>query len=114
MVTEKVRLESGSLARAVSITGQAYQDPKDVLDEFISNAADECAALGVTCERIRIVLQRKGRYPLVAVDDDGKGTSPDRVWGTWPDPSLVAHGRLRAVGSRTRSSSRPQRDDTAT
>jgi hypothetical protein len=38
---EKLRLLIGNLAKAVLITGQAYQDPKDALNEFVLNAADE-------------------------------------------------------------------------
>jgi hypothetical protein len=79
MASETVKLRIGSLARAVLITGQAYQDPKDALNEFVSNAADEYAVTGQQGERIRIVLRRKGRYPLVAIDDDGRGMSPDRL-----------------------------------
>lgn len=79
MATEKVKLRIGSVARAVLITGQAYQDPKDALNEFISNAADEYAEAGRRGERIRVVLRRRGRYPLVAIDDDGRGLSPDRL-----------------------------------
>jgi hypothetical protein len=33
----------GNLAKAVLVSGQAYQDPKDALNEFVSNAADEYA-----------------------------------------------------------------------
>jgi len=40
---EKIRLRIGNLEKAVLITGQAYQDPKDALNEFVSNAADEYA-----------------------------------------------------------------------
>lgn len=36
---ERVRLRIGNVAKAVLITGQAYQDPKDALNEFVSNAA---------------------------------------------------------------------------
>ena len=79
MATEKVRLRIGSVAKAVLITGQAYQDPKDALNEFISNAADEYAEAGIRGERIRVVLRRRGRYPMVAVDDDGAGMSPERL-----------------------------------
>ncbi len=79
MATEKVRLRIGSLAKAVLVTGQAYQDPKDALNEFVSNAADDYAEAGLAGERIRIVLRRRGRYPVVAVDDDGRGMSPDRL-----------------------------------
>ena len=38
---EKIRLRIGNLAKAVLVTGQAYQDPKDALNEFVSNAADD-------------------------------------------------------------------------
>lgn len=61
------------------VTGQAYQDPKDALNEFVSNAADEYAVVDRRGERIRVVLRRRGRYPMVAVDDDGQGMSPDRL-----------------------------------
>jgi hypothetical protein len=79
MPAEKVKLRIGSLARAVLITGQAYQDPKDALNEFVSNAADEYVVLGRRGERIRIILRRKGRYPVVAIDDEGRGMSPERL-----------------------------------
>ncbi len=79
MATEKVRLRIGSLAKAVLVTGQAYQDPKDALNEFVSNAADEYAEADRPGERIRVILRRKGRYPVVAVDDDGRGMTPDRL-----------------------------------
>ena len=59
------------LAKAVLVSGQAYQDPKDAFNEFVSNAADEYAEADRRGERIRIVLRRKGRYPIVAVDDTG-------------------------------------------
>ena len=42
-----VRLRIGNLAKAVLVTGQAYQDPKDALNEFVSNAADDYAEAGV-------------------------------------------------------------------
>jgi len=49
---EKVRLRIGNLAKAVLVSGQAYQDPKDALNEFVSNAADEYAETGRRGERI--------------------------------------------------------------
>jgi hypothetical protein len=79
MPAEKVRLRIGNLAKAVLVTGQAYQDPKDALNEFVSNAADEYAEAGLTGARVRIVLRRKGRYPVIAIDDCGRGMSPDRL-----------------------------------
>jgi hypothetical protein len=78
-VAEKVRLRIGSVARAVLVTGQAYQDPKDALNEFVSNAADEYLEAERRGGRIRIVLRRRGRYPTIAVDDAGRGMSPDRL-----------------------------------
>ena len=78
MPAEKVRLRIGNIAKAVLVTGQAYQDPKDALNEFVSNAADEYAQSD-RVGRIRVVLRRRGRAPVIAVDDDGRGMSPDRL-----------------------------------
>src|SRR4051794_31734205 len=75
---EQVRLRIGNVAKAVLVSGQAYQDPKDALNEFVSNAADEYTELGIP-GRIRIVLRRRGRAPVLAVDDEGRGMSPDRL-----------------------------------
>ncbi len=76
---ETVRLRIGNLAKAVLVTGQAYQDPKDALNEFVSNAADEYAQSGQRGQRIRVALRRKGARPTIAVDDTGRGMSPDRL-----------------------------------
>ena len=79
MPAEKARLRIGNLGKAVLVTGQAYQDPKDALNEFVSNAADEYAEAERPGERIRVVLRRKGRYPVIAVDDVGRGLEPERL-----------------------------------
>ncbi|MCA1692300.1 MAG: ATP-binding protein [Actinobacteria bacterium] len=79
MPAERLRLRIGNLAKAVLVSGQAYQDPKDALNEFVSNAADEYVEAGRRGERIRVMLRRKGRYPVVAIDDVGRGMSPDRL-----------------------------------
>jgi hypothetical protein len=79
MPAEKVRLRIGNLAKAVLVTGQAYQDPKDALNEFVSNAADEYAQIGRRGARIRVLLRRKGRYPVIAIDDEGRGMTPERL-----------------------------------
>jgi len=76
---ERVRLRIGNLAKAVLVTGQAYQDPKDALNEFVSNAADDYAEAGVEGGRIRVMLRRKGVRNVIAVDDAGRGMSPDRL-----------------------------------
>jgi hypothetical protein len=79
MPPERVRLRIGNLAKAVLVSGQAYQDPKDALNEFVSNAADEYVESGRVGNRIRVVLRRKGRHPMLAVDDVGRGMSQDRL-----------------------------------
>lgn len=79
MAAEKIRLRIGNLAKAVLVTGQTYQDPKDALNEFVSNAADEYAEVGMREQRIRIFLSRKGRRPFVAVEDAGRGMDEDRL-----------------------------------
>src|SRR5437867_2790907 len=79
VAAEKVRLRIGNLAKAVLVTGQAYQDPKDALNEFVSNAADEYAVAGKRGERIRVVLRRRGRHPVIAVDDIGRGMDAERL-----------------------------------
>jgi anti-sigma regulatory factor (Ser/Thr protein kinase) len=76
---ERVRLRIGNLAEAVLVTGQAYQDPKDALNEFVSNAADDYAESGVVGGRIRVLLRRKGVRAVIAVDDAGRGMTPDRL-----------------------------------
>jgi hypothetical protein len=76
---ERVRLRIGNLSKAVLVSGQAYQDPKDALNEFVSNAADEYVEAGRRGQRIRVLLRRKGRYPVLAVDDSGRGMGPDRL-----------------------------------
>jgi hypothetical protein len=53
-----VRVRIGNLAKAVLVSGQAYQDPKDALNEFVSNAADEYAEAEHTGERIRVPLPK--------------------------------------------------------
>lgn len=79
MPIEKIRLRIGDLAKAVLVTGQAYQDPKDALNEFVSNAADEYSEAGVRGGRIRIMLRRRGRYPMIAIDDAGRGMDAARL-----------------------------------
>ncbi|CAN5762477.1 hypothetical protein BH18ACT2_BH18ACT2_25020 [soil metagenome] len=61
------------------VTGQAYQEPKDALNEFVSNAADDYAEAGEAGGRIRIMLRRKGVRNVIAVDDSGRGMGPDRL-----------------------------------
>ncbi len=79
MAKERVRLRIGNMGKAVLMTGQVYQDPKDALNEFVSNAADDYAQAGRRGARIRIVLHRRGRHPVIAVEDSGRGMNADRL-----------------------------------
>ena len=79
MPQEQIRLRIGNLSKAVLITGQAYQDPRDALNEFVSNAADEYIEAGQRGGRITVALRRGGRHPMVAVDDQGRGMDADRL-----------------------------------
>ncbi len=76
---ERIRLRIGNMGKAVLVSGQAYQDPKDALNEFVSNAADEYAEADTRGARIRIILRRRGRYPVIAVEDTGRGMDADRL-----------------------------------
>jgi len=76
---ERITLRIGDMGKEVLVSGQAYQDPKDALNEFVSNAADEYAEAGARGERVRIVLRRRGRYPVIAVEDSGRGMDADRL-----------------------------------
>ncbi|HET6691006.1 MAG TPA: ATP-binding protein [Miltoncostaeaceae bacterium] len=79
MATETVRLRIRSVANAVLVSGQAYQEPKDALNEFVSNAADEYAEAGLRGARITIILRRRGRRPVISISDDGRGMTVDRL-----------------------------------
>ncbi|MDQ3765754.1 MAG: ATP-binding protein [Actinomycetota bacterium] len=101
MATEKLRLRIGNLGKAVLITGQAYQDPKDALNEFISNAADEYAEGAVRGGLIRVLLRRRGRYPVIAIEDYGRGLDAERLRGV--ARSLFESGKAgdpRTVGEK--------------
>jgi hypothetical protein len=79
MPAEVVRLRIANLRKAVLVTGQAYQEPKDALNEFVSNAVDEYVEHDLAGARITIHLRRRGTRPVVAVVDDGRGMSPNRL-----------------------------------
>jgi len=79
MPKERLHLRIGSMGKAVLISGQVYQDPKDALNEFISNAADEYAEAGRSGGVIRVMLKRRGRSPVIAIHDSGRGMTAERV-----------------------------------
>lgn len=57
MERERVRLRIGNMGNAVLITGQVYQDPKDALNEFVSNAADEYAQSGRLVDQLLVLRE---------------------------------------------------------
>ena len=79
MPAERIALRIRNAAKAVLVTGQAYQEPKDALNEFVSNAADEYAETDQRGGRIRVILRRRGKRPFVAIADDGRGMDADRL-----------------------------------
>ena len=80
---EKVRLRIGNLAKAVLVTGQAYQDPKDALNEFVSNAADEYAEAGCRARPDPRRAAPQGPRPVIAIDDAAGACAPTGS-ATWP------------------------------
>jgi hypothetical protein len=76
---EQVKLRIGNLAKAVLVSGQVYQDPKEALSEFVSNAAADDVEAGRSGERIRIPRRTPRRYAPpgggdrpAAVETDGR------------------------------------------
>src|SRR5438105_13600052 len=72
-MAERCALRIKNVAKAVLVSGQAYQDPKDALNEFVSNAADEYIEAGLRGEQIRVVLRRRGQRSFIAIEDFGRG-----------------------------------------
>jgi len=104
---ERIRLRIGNMGKVVLVSGQAYQDPKDALNELVSNAADEYAEAGTPGERIRIVLRRRGRYPVIAVEDAGRAWTPTASAGSPATCSTRRRRRTRRPSARKRSGSSP-------
>ena len=70
-----VPLKIRNLSKNLLYLGQVYADPRDALNEFVSNAADECVQAGRQGEVIRVYLGRKGERPWIRVLDRGQGMS---------------------------------------
>ena len=90
-MAERVALRIKNVAKAVLVSGQAYQDPKDALNEFVSNAADEYIEAGLRGEQIRVVLRRRGQRSFIAI-----GT-------IWVALDLAAMGALWTLSHRAYS-----------
>jgi anti-sigma regulatory factor (Ser/Thr protein kinase) len=74
-----IPLRIANLGKGLRYLGQVYGDPRDALNEFVSNAADEYAQAGPPGRTIRIVLRRSGRMPQIVVSDEGRGLTRDRL-----------------------------------
>jgi hypothetical protein len=74
-----IPLRIANLGKGLQYLGQVYGDPRDALNEFVSNAADEYAQAGPPGRTIRITLRRSGRAPQIVVSDDGRGLTRWRL-----------------------------------
>ena len=84
---ERVRLRIGNLAKAVLVTGQAYQDPKDALNEFVSNAADDYAEASGS----------RRSYPRAAASQGRSGNDRRRRCRARDDPGSAPRDRPQPV-----------------
>ena len=97
VAAEKIRLRIADLGKAVLVSGQAYQDPKDALNEFVSNAADDYAEAGLEGGRTEDAAVVAGRRCLPRCPRDGREPSPVHV-----SPSESATCRLDPYRSGSR------------
>ncbi len=108
---ERVRLRIGSVAKAVLVTGQAYQDPKDALNEFVSNAPTStsrrggamdgsgwCCAVGRS-DRSSPSMTRGGGWRTLTI-----GAS---IWAA-PKTSSPAYQAIIGRGNRRAAARRPR------
>jgi hypothetical protein len=78
-LSRTIPLRIANLGKGLRYLGQVYGDPRDALNEFVSNAADEYAQAGPAGRTIRITLRRGGRMPQIVVSDHGRGLTRDRL-----------------------------------
>lgn len=76
---QEIPLRIRNFSKNLLYLGQVYADPRDALNEFVSNAADEYAQAGRAGEAIRIGLHRKGDRPWLLVSDRGRGMSQEQL-----------------------------------
>ncbi|MBI3014251.1 MAG: ATP-binding protein, partial [Candidatus Tectomicrobia bacterium] len=72
---QEIPLRIRNLSKNLLYLGQVYADPRDALNEFVSNAADEYVQAGRQGAVIQIYLGRKGDRPWPRVSDRGRGMS---------------------------------------
>lgn len=79
IASRTIPLRIANLGKGLRYLGQVYGDPRDALNEFVSNAADEYAQAGPPGRTVRITLRRGGRTPQIVVSDDGRGMTRPRL-----------------------------------
>jgi len=72
-MTEEVMLDIGDLDNVIALLGAVYNDPRDALAEFVSNASDAKA------QHIIIYLQRGKGDSVLRIFDDGHGMTEDEL-----------------------------------
>jgi len=75
----KIRGKFPDQERVYQLLGQLYKDPRDAINEFVSNSADEYILANIAHGVIRIRLVRSGRSPYVVVSDHGRGMSTTKL-----------------------------------
>lgn len=79
VVSKEIPLRIKNLSKNLLYLGQVYADPRDALNEFVSNAADEYRQSGRLGGVITILLKRTGAQPHIRVSDDGRGMSREKL-----------------------------------
>ncbi|HCW50646.1 MAG TPA: hypothetical protein DGR79_01035 [Clostridiales bacterium] len=70
---ETVQLAIGSLANALDLLGNVYNDVRDALNEFVANAYDEFMMGGIRNGVVQVRLMPRARPPRIVVTDNGRG-----------------------------------------
>ena len=70
---EELMLSIGDEENVIRILGDVYNDPRDALAEFITNAIEAKAT------KIYVFLHKRAREPYIQVSDDGKGMTKDML-----------------------------------
>ena len=68
---EELMLSIGDEENVIRILGDVYNDPRDALAEFITNAIEANAT------KIYVFLHKRAREPYIQVSDNGKGMTKD-------------------------------------
>lgn len=70
---EELMLSIGDEENVIRILGDVYNDPRDALAEFITNAIEAKAT------KIHVFLYKRAREPYIQVSDNGEGMTKDEL-----------------------------------